>query len=226
MAKKPSPERSEFDYVRLADRIDQARTDMMIERVIDPVHRAAALDELDDLPQEQRREVQAHVAERAEHSYEDIRTDLPNERWFKERLATAESLNRRYDLPVHVLIMDMGGLKYFNDRYGYSAGNEALATVASAMEAVSRQDESFAHRSGDEFGAVIFNGNPQPLIDRLKAELARPEYSVNGKQLELYFGLAALQPGESIKQTLVKAEQLQKDDKHTRRAEVMTRLEA
>jgi diguanylate cyclase (GGDEF)-like protein len=45
----------------------------------------------------------------------------------------------------------MDGLKYLNDNFGHSKGDEGLAFIASSMQAITREGEVCVRNGGDEF---------------------------------------------------------------------------
>jgi diguanylate cyclase (GGDEF)-like protein len=93
--------------------------------------------------------------ERAEHAANhDLLTGLPNYRFLQERLATM-----RVDLEngrrSAVLMVDMDGLKLYNDALGHDAGDRAIQRVAEELRAAVRGEDLVARTGGDEFVVVM-----------------------------------------------------------------------
>ena len=63
-----------------------------------------------------------------------------------------------------VIIIDMDGLKQINDNYGHHEGDYAIKAIASAMMAVSGDDEICTRSGGDEFVVLAKN------YDQLRAD--------------------------------------------------------
>jgi diguanylate cyclase (GGDEF)-like protein len=62
------------------------------------------------------------------------------------------------------MVMDMDGLKYINDHYGHSVGDQAIVLLANALKKASRQNELIARVGGDEF-YIIGNDYSQEIFD-------------------------------------------------------------
>lgn len=93
--------------------------------------------------------------ERAEHAARhDLLTGLPNYRYLQERLATlktdfADGHNSA------VLMVDMDGLKLYNDTLGHEAGDRAIQRVAEELRSAVRGEDLVARTGGDEFVVVM-----------------------------------------------------------------------
>ena len=92
--------------------------------------------------------------ERAEHAVRhDLLTGLPNYRFLQDRLS---NLKTEFEDTHHsaVLVIDMGGLKLYNDTLGHEAGDRATQRVAEELRHAVRAEDLVAHTGGDEFSAV------------------------------------------------------------------------
>ncbi len=90
-------------------------------------------------------------------SYHDQLTGLYNRRFFEEEL---RRLDVPRNLPLSLVMIDVNGLKLFNDAFGHNAGDELLEKVAGVLRKVCRADEIAARIGGDEFMILL------PLTDR------------------------------------------------------------
>jgi diguanylate cyclase (GGDEF)-like protein len=87
-------------------------------------------------------------------------TKLGNRRAFDEMAQAEWRRAQRSDLPLSLLIIDVDHFKSFNDLYGHSAGDDALAAVAQCIgESVRRPGDSAARYGGEEFAVVLPNTN-------------------------------------------------------------------
>jgi diguanylate cyclase (GGDEF)-like protein len=96
----------------------------------------------------------------------DPLTALYNRRSFD---AALESALRGADGTALVLF-DFDGFKAINDEYGHPVGDEVLRAIASACDAVTREDDCLARIGGDEF-AVIARGARSTGVARIVAAL-------------------------------------------------------
>lgn len=90
-------------------------------------------------------------------SYHDQLTGLYNRRFFEEEL---RRLDVPRNLPLSLVMIDVNGLKLFNDAFGHNAGDELLEKVAEVLRKVCRADDIAARIGGDEFMILL------PLTDR------------------------------------------------------------
>lgn len=98
------------------------------------------------------KESQREVEHRA---YHDALTGLPNRQLFMDRLD--QSINRA-KIEKHifgVLFIDLDNFKNINDSMGHTAGDEVLKNVASRLISSSRETDTVARLSGDEFAVIV-----------------------------------------------------------------------
>jgi diguanylate cyclase (GGDEF)-like protein len=81
----------------------------------------------------------------------DALTGLPNPR----ALAEAEQLLADAQYPVAVLFLDLDEFGDYNHRYGDSAGDRCLASVATALAAGLRDQDQVFRKGGEEFVALL-----------------------------------------------------------------------
>jgi diguanylate cyclase (GGDEF)-like protein/putative nucleotidyltransferase with HDIG domain len=113
-------------------------------------------------------------------------TGVMNHRAFYERLELMIAELDHWDDDLHLLIIDVIGLKAINDVHGHLAGDRALIAVASALKARVRAEDEIARYGGDEF-VVIVRGTPRAGLDELVERINAPvEFSLDqGYQLSL-----------------------------------------
>jgi diguanylate cyclase (GGDEF)-like protein len=114
-----------------------------------------------------------HLAEAAST---DAVTNVANRRHFDEFLAEQYRIAVRYHQPFSLAIVDLDNFKLVNDSYGHGAGDEVLATVATALRDQARSADLVARIGGDEF-AVAMPGTDlrgaYEAAERLRAAVAR-----------------------------------------------------
>jgi diguanylate cyclase (GGDEF)-like protein len=93
--------------------------------------------------------------ERAEHAARhDLLTGLPNYRALQERLA-AIAMHPDDETRTALLMVDMDGLKVYNDTLGHDAGDRAIRRVAEELRNAVRIEDFVARTGGDEFVVVM-----------------------------------------------------------------------
>jgi GGDEF domain-containing protein len=85
----------------------------------------------------------------------DPLTGLVNRRGWEETLRSEMSRARRSGAPLSMLMLDLDGLKAFNDSHGHQAGDALIASAARAWESRLRPTDVLARFGGDEFAALL-----------------------------------------------------------------------
>lgn len=85
-------------------------------------------------------------------------TSLYNRREFDSRLASAWAEHMRTEMPLSLALIDVDNFKGYNDRYGHSAGDDALIAIAQTLQsAVRRPLDLLARYGGEEFVVLLPN---------------------------------------------------------------------
>ncbi len=87
--------------------------------------------------------------ERARYLYfHDRLTGLYNRSYLEE---TMEDLDKKGELPVSLIMVDLNGLKLINDTYGYRTGDLMLQEASQTLQGVCGEPDVIARWGGDEF---------------------------------------------------------------------------
>lgn len=121
-----------------------------------------------------------HQRDHSQHqALHDALTGLPNRTLILNRLhqATARTSSTRSRCAA-VLFLDLDRLKWVNDTYGHTFGDELLVAVAHRLQRSLRPGDTLGRLAGDEFVVLCENLQPGPpataIAERLRAALARP----------------------------------------------------
>ena len=126
--------------------------------------------------------------------FRDPATGLYIWRSFQERLREEVARARRYKRPLSVIYLDVDNFGQINETYGYAAGDQVIATVASVLREDgdhNRESDIAARMGGQEFALLL------PETDaaggRVKAERLREALSASdygGLSITASFGVA------------------------------------
>ena len=101
----------------------------------------------------------------------DALTGLPNRAMFDAQLRLVLSVARETGRRTGIIIVDVNHLKFLNDKYGHSAGDEALKAIAAELKKKAGPDGLATRIGGDEFAIVL------PVdYDTLSARRARAQF--------------------------------------------------
>ncbi|HMD90367.1 MAG TPA: PAS domain S-box protein [Anaerolineaceae bacterium] len=140
-------------------------------------------------------------------SSHDALTGLYNRAYFEEEMNRLE-LSRRY--PISIVIGDVDGLKWVNDRYGHAAGDEVLRRVGQVLMTSFRNEDVVARIGGDEF-AILLPGmdaeKAQKVLDRVHEALAAPLAEDQRPLMSLSLGIATAHKGDVLTSVLKEADE-------------------
>lgn len=85
----------------------------------------------------------------------DMLTELPNRRYFGERLEKVLSRASAQGLSVGLLLLDIDDFKRTNDAHGHDAGDALLKRFAQCLRKAVRRHDMIARLGGDEFAIII-----------------------------------------------------------------------
>jgi diguanylate cyclase (GGDEF)-like protein len=103
-----------------------------------------------------------------EASLTDPLTELANRRALEQHLLKELARAERQQSKVTLLVLDMDGLKYFNDQYGHHTGDRAIREVAGILRSHLRPYDLCARTGGDEFVVALWECDAAQAIVRLR----------------------------------------------------------
>lgn len=110
----------------------------------------------------------------------DPLTELPNRRYFLERLDEQTAVARRRKLAGAVLFLDLDHFKPINDSLGHSVGDALLRSVTQRLLQRLRREDFVARLGGDEFVVLI------PALDTSPEQAAREASELGQALLGLF----------------------------------------
>ncbi|WP_417530864.1 EAL domain-containing protein [Marinobacter lipolyticus] len=104
----------------------------------------------------------------------DVLTGLPNRQLLEERLRTARSHADRLRRGLSVCYLDLDGFHTVNERFGHTAGDEALKTLAERLTRTLRSGDIVARIGGDEFVLLLQSETTDPVFQRILSTVGAP----------------------------------------------------
>jgi diguanylate cyclase (GGDEF)-like protein len=142
----------------------------------DPAAFAVAVEQLvESIAAIQAAAMEAHVQSRSRElesqAHTDPLTGLGNLRALQRELTNLLDVQKRYDRPFGLLLMDIDGLKRINDSHGHQAGDRVLMQVGMSLRRSVRSVDTAARIGGDEF-CVLLPEQDLKTAAKLAARLA------------------------------------------------------
>jgi len=126
-------------------------------------------------------------------STRDGLTGLYNRRYFDENLNHEVSRALRQSYSLHLLFIDLDGLKPYNDKFGHQQGDNLLRGLAEVILENIRKDVDSAYRyGGDEFAIILPHANRQQAL-MVAQRLLKSFNSRSASSNSLSIGLAKLE---------------------------------
>ena len=137
----------------------------------------------------------------------DMLTQVPNRRRFEELARRA--LQSDEDGSAALLLVDIDHFKQINDNLGHAAGDRALKLVSRCTLELLRSHDVAGRHGGDEFVMLLRRSSTQDAMqvaERLVSHLQQQAYAHALPRLTLSFGIVQMRRGESIDETLHRAD--------------------
>lgn len=101
-------------------------------------------------------------------SYHDNLTDLYNRTFLEEEMTR---LNSSRKLPISIIMIDVNGLKLFNDTFGHQKGDQLLIKTARILKESTRSSDLVGRWAGDEFVIILpdtSEADMKKIVQRIK----------------------------------------------------------
>ena len=151
------------------------------------------------------------IAELRRESRTDPLSGLLNRRGFEVRAASMMADAVRSGMPLSLVICDLDNFKAVNDSLGHVAGDKVIASFARFLDGALAPGQLAGRIGGEEFAVMLPGADLSSA--RLFAEGARSSFgmlAIDGlpreRRFTASFGVAQLEPGESITGLIVRAD--------------------
>ena len=138
----------------------------------------------------------------------DGMTQLMNYQYFQETLHREIARSRRSHSPLSVVMADIDRFKAVNDTYGHMAGDHAIKTVATCLQANLRETDHIARYGGEEFALILYNIPPEEALsvtERVRQSISElpMRYDDRTFKITMSFGIASLTEAIPDRETLL-----------------------
>ena len=149
----------------------------------------------------------ARLSRTALDAITDGLTGLYNHRYLHERLSEEIERAREDNRPLSLLFCGLDQFKSFNERFGHSAGDDALRGVARVIDGAVRHVDLAARYGGEEFAVILLGSDADAAVEvaeRVRREIAASK-PVFGKDahLTISIGVASFPADAGLKEELL-----------------------
>jgi diguanylate cyclase (GGDEF)-like protein len=143
---------------------------------------------------------------------QDALTGVGNRAALDQTLATELGLADRHGGRFSVLLIDIDFFKAINDNHGHAAGDDALRTIASRLQELTRSSDAVFRYGGEEFVILLRNTDVNSaaiLAERVRAAIECAPVRCNAATLNVTIssGLTGYRKGMSASNLLEQADQ-------------------
>lgn len=143
----------------------------------------------------------------------DVLTKLHNRAFYMDEM---NRLERKPLRPVSAILMDLNGLKEANDLLGHDAGDALLRRFGEVLNGVVSQPNHAARIGGDEFAILMPGADKKAvtsMVDTIIELLHINNQFYSNTPLSVSIGCATSKEGESMEDTVKRADMAMYDDK-------------
>ncbi|MBX0358065.1 sensor domain-containing diguanylate cyclase [Halobacillus sp. Nhm2S1] len=123
-----------------------------------------------------------------EMAYHDQLTNIPNRRYFFEKLEDELKRVKHQDSIFALLFFDLDNFKQINDRYGHQIGDELLVIFTKRLSQGLRKTDTLSRLGGDEFVILLSDladtVHPRKVADRMLDRVLQPIH-LQGCEIEI-----------------------------------------
>jgi len=157
-------------------------------------------------------------------SLEDALTGIANRRHFELRMSERLRSRAHAARPASIALIDVDHFKQVNDGHSHQVGDQVLCAIARILSSHVRENDLPARLAGDEFVVAFLDSDERvarQVCDRIEAAvIAHDWHSLSpGLQVSISVGVSQARAGDTVAQTMHRADEAMYAAKqHRRRA--------
>lgn len=157
----------------------------------------------------------------------DALTGVKNRFGGEDAFSNLLARHEAYHEPFSIIMMDIDHFKKVNDTYGHDIGDEVLISFTKAIKQIARHQDTLIRLGGEEFALLLADCDliqaDQSAL-RIQKHIKSLEHSSKKLHITASFGVVEYKEGESMEQTLKRADELLYIAKESGRDKVVSTL--
>lgn len=142
---------------------------------------------------QQQQDIAEEIKETLKMAITEPLTGLRNRHKLEEMLSHHIHLSEQNKQPLTIIMLDLDGLKGFNDRHGHLGGDDVLRVIGEIIQIAIRKDDVPFRYGGDEFLVILPNANDEQAVGIAERILYLAKFrKVKGEDLSISIGVAQL----------------------------------
>jgi len=138
----------------------------------------------------------------------DSLTGIGNRRLFEEIFYAHQSLGKRYDVTLFLLMFDIDNFKSINDTLGHVVGDTVLEELTALVSQSIRKSDIFIRWGGEEFTILLQYPDPMSVMkiaEHIRQSIDKHSFTTI-VHVTCSFGMTAIYPFESLEQVIERAD--------------------
>lgn len=140
----------------------------------------------------------------------DSLTGIYNRSKYNEEFYKWLNMNKRYGIPVSIILFDMDDFKNVNDSYGHVVGDEVLLKVIKVTKSIIRETDIFVRWGGEEFVLLLPETNIEQateLSERIRKVICNCKFKIN-ENFTCSFGVTEIKNDDEPESLISRADKL------------------
>lgn len=172
------------EKVQIEEELERTRKEFT-EKVREKDQYARELQAMRDLYKEKLKEIEKLREETEFLAHIDDLTGIYNHRFFIQQLTMEVGRQKRYPVPLSLLMIDVDYFKHYNDTNGHLAGDQVLKTIAIVIQHTVRETDIVARYGGEEYSVILINTGKEgarEIAERVRRNVADTRFPNEGAQ--------------------------------------------
>ncbi len=154
-------------------------------------------------------QLQQQIAETKALAMTDTLTETSNRLYFEQKLSQEIERAKRFNESLSLIEVDIDHFKTINDQYGHAVGDQVLIKITQTIREQIREVDTISRWGGDEIMILLPHTNLEEakhVAEKTRKIIESLTFD-NNLHVTSSFGVAQLNPNESLKDFMIRTDQ-------------------